>query len=142
MKKTSFLLCIVFVFMSGCYILSSDKTITPEIKMDPSPALVGHDITITISSPVEFIMPFCGGITYVIEKKESEGWEVFDRQIGPCNHMLLPETFPSRTHTVLFTIDEPGVYRFRSSFKFKRDEKFEVLYSHEFSVGKAGAMPL
>jgi len=134
MKKTSFLLCTLLVFMSGCYILSSDNTVTPEITIEPSAVMPGQDIIITISSPDEFIMPFCGGITYEIEYRGSDGWEVFKGQYGPCNHMMLPETHLSKSHTVLLTIDEPGVYRFRSRFKFEREDTFEVLYSDEFKV--------
>jgi len=142
MKKTPFLLCITFAFMSGCHILSSDETITPEITVEPSTILAGQEIQLTISSPEEFIMPFCGGITYEIEYKGSDGWEVYDGQYGPCNAMMLPETHLSKTHMVLLTIDEPGVYRFRSRFKFSREDSFKTLYSDEFLVTKAGARTL
>ena len=137
MKKTPFLLCITFAFMSGCHIVSSDKTITPEITIEPSTILAGQEIKLTISSPEEFIMPYCGGITYEIEYKGSDGWEVYDGQYGPCNAMMLPETHPSKKHTIRLTIDEIGVYRFRSSFKFSREDTFKVLYSDEFSVTKS-----
>ena len=134
MKKTPILLGTLLVILSGCYILSSDDTITPEIKIEPPVVMAGQDIIITINSPDEFIMPFCGGITYEIEKNVSEGWEVSFGQYGPCNHLMLPETHLSKSHTVLLTIDEPGVYRFRSRFKFEREDTFEVLYSEEFKV--------
>ena len=137
MKKTPFLLCITFVFMSGCHIANSDKTITPEITMEPSLILVGQEIQLTISSLEEFIMPYCGGITYVIEYKGSDGWEVYGVQYGACNQMMRPETHLSKKHMVLLTIDEPGEYRFHSRFKFSREDSFKVLYSDEFSVTKS-----
>jgi len=132
------ILFIAFAFMSGCHIVSSDKTITPEITIEPSTILAGREIQLTISSPEEFIMPFCGGITYEIEYKGSDGWEVYDGQYGPCHARMLPETHPSKKHTIRLTIDEIGVYRFRSSFKFSREDTFKTLYSDEFFVGKAG----
>ena len=132
MKKTPFLLCITFVFMSGCHVANSDKTITPEITMEPFFILVGQEIQLIISSPEEFIMPYCGGITYEIEYKGPDSWEVYDGQYGPCNAMMLPETHLSKTHTVWLTIDEIGVYRFRSGFKFNREDTFKALYSDEF----------
>ena len=142
MKKTPFLLCITFAFMSGGHILSSDETITPEITMEPSTILAGQEIQLTISSPEEFIMPYCGGITYVIEYKGSDGWEVYGVQYGACNQMMRPETHLSKKHMVLLTIDEPGMYRFRSRFKFSREDSFKVLYSDEFIVAKGWVMPL
>ncbi len=131
-------LCILFVFISGCDLLGSYQTAAPEIRMEPSSVPVGQDITITISSTEEFIMPFCGGITYVIEKRVSDRWEFFDWQVGPCTADRLPETWPSKSHTVVLTIDEQGTYRFISSYKFKREDKFEALYSDEFFVGEKG----
>ena len=142
MRKTPSLLCFMLVFMSGCGVVSSDKAITPEITMEPSTILAGQEIQLTISSPEEFIMPFCGGITYEIEYKGSDGWEVYDGQYGPCNAMMLPETHLSKTHMVLLTIDEPGEYRFRSRFKFSREDTFKTLYSDEFIVAKGWVMPL
>lgn len=138
MKKITVQFCILFVFISGCDILGSFQTAAPEIRIEPSPIAVGQDITIAISSTEEFIMPFCGGITYVIEKRESDRWEVFDRQAGPCNAMMLPETWPSKSHTVVLTIDEPGTYRFISRYKFKREDIFEALSSDVFFVGEKG----
>ena len=110
--------------------------------MEPSTILAGQEIQLTISSPEEFIMPFCGGITYVIEYKGSDGWEVYGVQYGACNQMMRPETHLSKKHMVLLTIDEPGVYRFRSRFKFSREDSFKTLYSDEFLVTKAGARTL
>jgi hypothetical protein len=72
MKKVTLFFSIIFVFMSGCQILSSDKASSPDIIIKPSSILAGQEIEITISSTKEFIMPFCGGITYEIEKLESE----------------------------------------------------------------------
>jgi len=132
----------MLVFMSGCGVVSSDKAITPEITMEPSTILAGQEIQLTISSPEEFIMPFCGGITYEIEYKISDGWEVYDGQHGPCTHDLRPETHLSKTHSVLLTIDEPGEYRFRSRYKFSREDTFKALYSDEFIVAKGVGMPL
>jgi hypothetical protein len=131
-------LFIAFAFMSGCHVLSSDEAITPEITIEPSTILAGQEIQLTISSPEEFIMPFCGGITYVIEYKGSDGWEVYDGQYGPCNAMMRPEIHISKKHTIRLTIDEIGVYRFRSSFKFSREDTFKTLNSDEFFVTKAG----
>ncbi len=142
MRKTPSLLCFMLVFMSGCGVVSSDKAITPEITMEPSTILAGQEIQLTISSPEEFIMPFCGGITYEIEYKISDGWEVYDGQHGPCTHDLRPETHLSKTHSVLLTIDEPGEYRFRSRYKFSREDTFKALYSDEFIVAKGVGMPL
>ncbi|AXJ02524.1 hypothetical protein CYPRO_3291 [Cyclonatronum proteinivorum] len=87
-------------------------------------------------------MPYCGGITYEIEKLESENWVVIDGQYGPCNGMILPETSISESISINFIIDEVGVYRFVSSFKYNPKDEFKSIYSNNFEVASMGIMPL
>jgi len=74
MKTITLLFCFVVVLVSGCHILSSDKAPSPDITIEPSTIFEGQEIAISISSSREFIMPYCCGITYEIEKLKSEGW--------------------------------------------------------------------
>ena len=134
MKKLNLFFSMIFVFMSGCQILSSDKVSSPGIIIEPSSILAGQEFAITISSTREFIMPFCGGITYEIEKLDSENWIVFDGQYGPCNAMMKPETSISKSVTITYAINEEGVYRFVSAFKFDPDDEMKPLYSGQFEV--------
>jgi len=79
-------------------------------------------------------MHYCGGITFEIEKLESENWKVFDRQNNLCNQMMNPEATISESVTISYTIHEDGVYRFVSAFKFSPDEEMRPVYSDQFVV--------
>lgn len=120
--------------MSGCQILSSDKTASPKICIKPLPILVGQEIEVEIKSSIEFIMPYCGGINYEIEKLEVGNWNVFDGEYGPCDTMMKPERSISKSTSINLTIEEEGVYRFVSSFKLNSDDDMEPLYSDKFEV--------
>lgn len=134
MKKliTTFLASIIL--FGGCQLLSSDNKSSPEIKIQPASIIAGQEFVVTISNSEEFIMPYCGGIIYEVEKFESGNWEVFDSHIGFCNHMMKPETSISKSTSINLTIGEEGVYRFVSSFKFNSDDDMEPLYSDKFEV--------
>lgn len=134
MKKITFSFSIAVVFLCGCQIMSSDETTSPAINIEPFPIQTGQEIEITISSSKEFIMPFCDGITYELEKLESESWIVFDGHYGPCNGMMKPETFISKSFSINYTINEEGIYRIVSAYKFDSDDEMKPLYSEEFEV--------
>ena len=79
-------------------------------------------------------MPYCGGITYEIEKLESEIWTVYDGHYGPCNAMMKPETSISESIIIQYTVNEEGKYRFVSAFKFNSNDEMEPIYSDVFEV--------
>jgi hypothetical protein len=134
MKKPILIFLVSVVLFGGCHILSSNDTAAPKMKIEPSPVMTDQLASMTLSSSREFIMRFCGGINYTIEKRESGNWERYFGQFGPCTTDKLPETHLSKSHTIYFTINEVGVYRIVSSYKFKREDAFEPLYSNEFEV--------
>jgi hypothetical protein len=136
MKKLTLVCSIVLVFVCGCQILSADERTTPNIKIEPSPILTGQEFKLTISSSKEIIMPYCGGIPYVIEKLESDEWVVLQRQWSYCNGFILPEISISNLKpiNIFLTIEEEGIFRFKSRFKLNSNDDWESLYSDNFEV--------
>ena len=104
MKKLIIIFLASVSFLGACQLLSSDNETSPEIKIEPSPVITGKEAKVSISHSKEFIMPYCGGITYEIEKLESKNWVVIDGQYGPCNGMMLPETYISESININFII--------------------------------------
>ena len=134
MKNTLLILSFVFVFLNACQITGSEKNSSPEIAIKTLPILVGQEINVEITSSGDFIMPYCGGIVYTIEKLDSNTWTFFDAQNGPCDTLMKPEKSISKSTNIYLKIDEEGTYRFVSSFKVTSDDEMESIYSERFEV--------
>jgi len=134
MKKhiTTFLASIML--FGGCQLLNSDNKSSPEIKIQPASIIAGQEFVVTISNSEEFIMPYCSGIIYLVEKLESGNWEVFDSHFGFCNHSMKPERPISKSTSINLKIEEKGVFRFKSRFKLNSNDEWESLYSENFEV--------
>lgn len=133
MKKLTFITCLAVLFIGGCQLLSSDGVSSPVVTVEPAPAVAGEEILITISGSNEFIVSHCGGLFYEIEKLEDDDWSVFKRNSGACSGFRSEMPVPKSIYVNL-TIEEEGIYRFLSLYKFNSDDYFETIYSDEFEV--------
>lgn len=134
MKKLTLVSSVAFVFMIGCQLLSADEATTPYVKVEPSPILAGQEFEIRVNVSKSIIMSFCGVFNYDIEKLESDEWVYFVGNYAPCQHLLAPQRSVSESIIFNRTIEEEGVYRFKSRYKFNNNDEWEPLYSDIFTI--------
>ena len=134
MRYKHLVIFIFFSFMAGCNIVDLEEPTTPDVKVSPSNIYIDQEVEIQIKSYKEFILPFCGGINFTIQKKIGDDWELEYGQFGPCNTFFRPQTIINKSTSIYYTFTEAGIYRFASRYKSNPDDDWETFSSYEFEV--------
>ena len=137
MKKSTFLIGIIFIFLSGCDKEKNDLLISTDKISYTSDEKVIINITNNFENVLNYF--FCSsyeGIPPTILKYENDDWTGFWGPIcngyaSGCCRELEPQFNYNDTLNVAF---EKGTYKIEYSFIVEHGEGYQSFYSNEFNI--------